>query len=170
MAIPAGRRGRPTAGDGAWQEWIDWVTKIPDQPQARLATAGEPGSREAVTRVRALGSLIGPDSGSITMLQLEPRTGRMHQLRVQAAARGLPILGDSRYGARCGWVAELGGGDREYEAIALHAWRIAFTDPDTKELREIEAPLPKSWPVAYQELLATVRPATVTGQAPSPHA
>lgn len=162
--------GRPTAGDDAWDEWIDWVAKIPDQPQARLATAGEPGSRQAETRARTLGCLTGSDGGSITMLELEPRTGRMHQLRVQAAARGMPILGDARYGARCGWAAAVGVGDRQSDAIALHAWRIAFTDPDTKEPQEIEAPLPKSWPAAYQELLAAVRPATVTRPAPSPHA
>ena len=94
----------------------------------------------------------------------------MHQLRVQAAARGMPIVGDTAYGARCGWATELGGSDREREAIALHAWRIAFTDPDTKEPRAIEAPLPESWPAACTELVAAARPAAVRGPEPSPNA
>lgn len=131
---------------GAWQEWIDAVTKIPDQPRARIAADGEAGSRQAETRSRFLGSVVGPDGSDAAMLELQPRTGRMHQLRVQAAARGLPILGDVMYGSRRDDPAAAG--------IALHAWRIAFTDPDTKEPRELEAPLPEAWPAACRECLA----------------
>lgn len=161
--------GLPTTGDEAGDEWIDWLAKIPDQPRARLAIANEPGSRQAQTRARHIGSLTGPDGASLAMLQLEPRTGRMHQLRVQAAARGMPIVGDTAYGARCTWAAELGGSDPQREAIALHAWRIAFTDPDTKEPRAIEAPLPRSWPAACTELMAAVQPAVITRPGPSPN-
>jgi 23S rRNA pseudouridine1911/1915/1917 synthase len=131
---------------GEWQEWIDSVAKIPDQPRARIAADDEPGSRQAETRVRVLGSFFGPDGVGMALLELQPRTGRMHQLRVQAAARGLPILGDVVYGSRRDDPAAAG--------IALHAWRIAFTDPDTKEPRELEAPPPEAWPAACHEFLA----------------
>lgn len=164
------RSGLPTTGDDTWGEWIDWLAKIPDQPRARLAMADEPGSRQAQTRARHIGSLGGPDGATLAMLQLEPRTGRMHQLRVQAAARGMPIVGDTAYGARSPWVAQLGGSDRQWEAIALHAWRIAFTDPDTKEPRAIEAPLPEAWPAACTELVAAAQPAAITKPEPSPNA
>lgn len=142
----------------AWSEWIDWVAKIPDQPRARIAAVGEPGGRQAETRARQIGTLNGPGGLPITMLQLEPRTGRMHQLRVQAAARGMPIMGDIMYG----------DGDPQSDAIALHAWRIAFTDPDTKERIEIEAPLPEAWPPACRECLAAVGLSPVTGPGSSP--
>ncbi len=151
--------GDQVAATTAWSEWIDWVAKIPDQPRARIAVAGEPGSRQAETAVRRIGDLTGPSGLSITMLQLEPRTGRMHQLRVQAAARGMPIVGDTSYGAA----------DLHSDTIALHAWRIAFTDPDTKERLEIEAPLPEAWPPACREFLATagLSPVTRPGSSPS---
>jgi 23S rRNA pseudouridine1911/1915/1917 synthase len=160
-------RGQDAVDNDGWDTWIDWLAKIPDQPRARLATADEPGSRQAQTRARHIGSFAAPDGASLAMLQLEPRTGRMHQLRVQAASRGMPIVGDTLYGARCGWAAESGGGDREREAIALHAWRIAFTDPETKEPRAIEAPLPESWPAACTKLLVAAESAAITKQGPS---
>ena len=141
-------RGHDAVDTDGWGTWIDWLAKIPNQPRARLAVADEPGSRQAQTRARHIGSLAGPDGASLAMLQLEPRTGRMHQLRVQAAARGLPILGDVVYGSRRVDPAAAG--------IALHAWRIAFTDPDTKEPRELEAPLPEAWPVDCREFLAAL--------------
>lgn len=70
----------------------------------------------------------------------------MHQLRLQAAARGMPIVGDDLYG---GPPADWSGTDTidpRMRPIALHAWRIAWTDPDTEEPREAEAPLPAWWP------------------------
>jgi 23S rRNA pseudouridine1911/1915/1917 synthase len=159
VAAPPEPSGDQAAATTAWSEWIDWVAKIPDQPQARIAVAGEPGSRQAETAVRRIGDLTGPGGSSIAMLHLEPRTGRMHQLRVQAAARGMPIVGDALYGA----------GDPQSDTIALHAWRIAFTDPDTQERLEIEAPLPEAWPPACREFLATagLSPVTRWGSSPS---
>lgn len=147
------------AATDEWREWIDWVAKIPDQPRARIAVAGEPGSRQADTAVRRIGDLAGPGGSSIAMLQLEPRTGRMHQLRVQAAARGMPIVGDTLYGAA----------DPQSDAIALHAWRIGFTDPDTKERVEIEAPLPEAWPQVCREFLTTAGLSPVTRPGSSPN-
>jgi RluA family pseudouridine synthase len=60
--------------------------------------AGQP----AVTRWRVLGRGAG-----ITWLELNPRTGRTHQLRVHCAATGFPILGDPVYGAKEGGGLQL---------------------------------------------------------------
>ncbi len=49
----------------------------------------------AITDWRVLG-----ESGGLTWLELTPRTGRTHQLRVHCAAMGWPILGDSVYGEK----------------------------------------------------------------------
>jgi 23S rRNA pseudouridine1911/1915/1917 synthase len=119
--------------------WRDWIVKIPDEPRARIAGADEPGARAAETRVRFLGR-TGP---GVLGVRLEPLTGRMHQLRVQAAARGLPIVGDTLYGASPEPTASA---EPRRRPIALHAWRISYTDPDTGEIIRVEAPLPAGWP------------------------
>lgn len=125
-------------------EWRDWIAKVPDEPRARRAeSADTPGAREAVTRVRMLGTSA--VNATHVMLEFEPLTGRMHQLRLQAACRGLPILGDELYGSPAG----IDGGkadDPRARPIALHAWRIEYTDPDSGERITREAPLPEWWP------------------------
>src|SRR5262245_7835190 len=72
-----------------------------------------------------------------SLLEVEPRTGRTHQIRVHLSAVGHPILGDRRYG----------GGGQDARALALerpflHAWRIAFDHPITGERIDQEDPLP----------------------------
>jgi 23S rRNA pseudouridine1911/1915/1917 synthase len=78
-----------------------------------------------------------------TLVELEPLTGRMHQLRVQSAWRGHPVLGDTTYGSTIafGPPAELPR-DR---VIALHARRLTISHPSTKEPLTLEAPLPAYW-------------------------
>jgi 23S rRNA-/tRNA-specific pseudouridylate synthase len=82
-----------------------------------------------------------PDTRITLLVELEPLTGRMHQLRVQAANRGLPVVGDTLYGG-------LPVGAAHAEAIGLHAWRITFRDPATGEATTITCPPPSGppWP------------------------
>ena len=126
-------------------EWRDLVEKVPDEPRARIAADPDAaGVREAVTLVRLLGPV--PTRPGLALLELEPLTGRMHQLRLQAAARGMPIVGDQLYG---GPPADWAGADTDAprtRPIALHAWRIEWIDPDTGSPRTAEAPLPAWWP------------------------
>ena len=56
----------------------------------------------------------------LQLLALSPRTGRTHQLRVHAAAHGLPLLGDRAYGGASRLTAETGS-VRSLDRIALHA-------------------------------------------------
>ncbi len=61
--------------------------------------AGRAGDKAALTLWRLLASYGGPASPCpCSLLELELGTGRMHQIRVHLASRGLPILGDDRYG------------------------------------------------------------------------
>ncbi len=72
-----------------------------------------------------------------TLLEAAPRTGRTHQIRVHLAAIGHPILGDLRYGG--------GGGDADRLGLSrpfLHAARLSFLHPWTRERVEVEDPLP----------------------------
>jgi 23S rRNA pseudouridine1911/1915/1917 synthase len=146
---PAGATATPTDACGATcaggAEWRDLVEKVPDEPRARLAVDPDAaGVREALTRARFLGRV--PGAADRGLLELEPRTGRMHQLRLQAAARGLPIVGDELYGGPAADLAASTAADTRSRPIALHAWRIEWTDPDTGRPMAAEAPLPPWWP------------------------
>jgi 23S rRNA pseudouridine1911/1915/1917 synthase len=119
-------------------EWRDHVRKVADQARAEIVTAETEGAKEASTLFRVLRR-----DADTTLLELTPKTGRMHQLRVQAAARGHPVLADSLYGGSkpFGPATELPR-DR---VIALHARRLAFEHPFRKVAVELEAPLPEYW-------------------------
>jgi len=68
-----------------------------------------------------------------TLLEIKPVTGRTHQIRVHMAASGHPIVGDPRYGRR--------KSTRQTSRLFLHAYRLAFTHPDTWERMEFCSPL-----------------------------
>ncbi|HXG13026.1 MAG TPA: RluA family pseudouridine synthase [Gemmataceae bacterium] len=118
--------------------WEDWLRKLPEEARTERVASATPGARHAVLRYRRLRG--GPDW---TLLEIEPETGRMHQIRVQAAGRGWPILGDVLYGARrpFGPPAELPR-DR---VIALHARSLTFLHPIRYEPITVTAPLPATW-------------------------
>ena len=80
----------------------------------------------------------------ICWLEVEPETGRMHQIRVQSATRGHPVLGDVIYGATqpFGPPAELPR-DR---VIALHARELTFLHPIRYEPITLRATVPAYWP------------------------
>ena len=125
-------------------EWRDWIEKVPDEPRARRAESAEsPAAREAITRARTLAASSA--HAAYALLEFEPLTGRMHQLRLQAACRGLPIVGDELYGGPAG-IAGVMVDEPRSRPIALHAWRIEYTDPESGERVTREAPLPEWWP------------------------
>jgi len=68
-----------------------------------------------------------------TWLEIKPRTGRTHQIRVHLTHIGHPVLGDSFYGVKAIGI------DRQ----ALHASALGFLHPRTKEKLHFEAPLPE---------------------------
>ena len=142
-------------------EWRDLLEKIPNEPRARIVPETDGGGREAVTRAGLLGILT---TGEL-LVALEPSTGRMHQLRLQAASRGLPIVGDELYapattaGSNLTSTGPFGPAvvDPRQRAIALHASRLTYADPETLLLTTVEAPPPSFWPA---EALAVITSAT----------
>ena len=84
----------------------------------------DPKGSEALTRYRRLERLQDAD-----LLQVEPLTGRRHQIRVHCYAIGHPVLGDTRYGA----VRPVGGAPR----LMLHAaeLRLPLTDAEPLTIR-----------------------------------
>jgi 23S rRNA pseudouridine1911/1915/1917 synthase len=118
--------------------WEDWLLKIAEEARSERVPPETPGARRAVLRYRRLASNAGT-----TLLEVEPETGRMHQIRVQAAVRGWPVRGDVLYGSRqpFGPAAELPR-DR---VIALHARSLTFLHPIRYEPVKVTAPLPELW-------------------------
>lgn len=71
------------------------------------------------------------------LVQLSPRTGRTHQLRVHMSARGHPIVGDTMYGGRI-----YQSGAWQFARQALHAHEITLIHPATLQPMTLTAPLP----------------------------
>lgn len=74
----------------------------------------------AKTKVRLL-KIIRLQNETLSLLELQPLTGRTHQLRVQCAAQGFPILGDKTYGD-FSWNKRL-----KAERLYLHAEKVSFS-------------------------------------------
>lgn len=72
----------------------------------------------------------------VSLLECEPKTGRTHQIRIHLASIGHPILGDHTYHKTQSFSK---GSPR----ILLHAYRLAFAHPFTKDSILITAPIPK---------------------------
>src|SRR5262245_2801486 len=75
-------------------------------------------------------------AAGLALLRCRLVTGRRHQIRVHLAARGWPIVGDAEYGEpRWSEVRDsaLAAALRTFPRQALHAWRVAFDHPVTRE-------------------------------------
>jgi 23S rRNA pseudouridine1911/1915/1917 synthase len=120
--------------------WENWLRKIADEARAEVVAEGSTAARQAITYVRPLHTHDGT-----TLLEMTPHTGRMHQLRIQTAARGHPILGDRLYGSAhaFGPPADL---ERD-RLVALHARALTFLHPIRYEAMTVSAPLPDYWPL-----------------------
>ena len=96
----------------------------------RVCTAEHPDAETARSRYRTLS-----DAPGAALLELDPETGRMHQLRVHLASIGRPIAGDARYGGA------LVVGGHAVPRLMLHAAALIFPHPSGGEKR-LEAPVP----------------------------
>jgi 23S rRNA pseudouridine1911/1915/1917 synthase len=115
-----------------------------DPLDRRRVVASADAGAASLKRVERLDAVNAPRAG-LAHQRCRHGTGRTHQIRVQHAARGWPIVGDPEYGAPrrrvvvdAGLAAALGVFPRQ----ALHAWRLAFTHPMTGARVSLEAPLP----------------------------
>lgn len=86
-------------------------------------------TRHAVTHYRVLSSARGR-----SLVELTLETGRRHQIRVQLADAGCPIVGDEKYGAR----------SNPAKRLALHATALRFIHPVTGQELHFQSPLPKT--------------------------
>lgn len=116
--------GKPPANQGTLRAHIDESQphRVFTHPSASAMT------REATTHYRVLRQGMGR-----TLLELTLETGRRHQIRVQLAEAGCPIVGDEKYGAKSNPVRR----------VALHATKLKLQHPRTGEEMTFESPLPK---------------------------
>lgn len=110
-----------------------WLLKNHETNVVRVVTRGTPESQSAELSYRLLKRM-----GKNSLLEVIPQTGRSHQIRVQLAEMGTPIVGDKKYGS----PAKLGG------KICLHAASLEFEHPTKKEGIKVEAPLPDYFSVS----------------------
>ena len=118
-------------------ECVDWLRKDERHRRVFVVEPLAPGAKEAKLSFRRLARLKAD-----TLLEIRLHTGRKHQIRVQMAGRGNPILGDRKYGS--GRAFPLG--------IALHSRRLVVQHPISREPMEFIAPLNAAWPRLDDEL------------------
>jgi 23S rRNA pseudouridine1911/1915/1917 synthase len=119
---PRGERG----------EVEQWLAKDEDSNRARPAGPRTPGAKLARTGWRLLVL-----DGRFALLELEPETGRPHQIRSALRSLGSPLLGDLKYGAQA---------PLEDRSIALHARRLEIAHPTRGDRLEIEClPPDRPW-------------------------
>lgn len=88
------------------------------------------GGRYALTRFRVLRT-----SSRYSLVELKLETGRKNQIRVHLQDLGHPVCGDPKYG----------NGDDPIGRLALHAYRLHFFHPMTRELLRFDTPVPESF-------------------------
>ncbi len=120
--------GRPPAES---EVLTDHLAKDADRNVSRTVAAGASGARESRLEYQVLKS----DSHR-SLLEIRPQTGRPHQIRVQLASRGWPILGDVKYGGpQCS----------NRRAIALHAQSLTLKHPTQSKEISVSLDLPGVW-------------------------
>lgn len=128
VALVAGRLAPPAEGWGEIS--LPLMSDWPNRPRQKVDVRGKP----SLTRWRVLAHETDAQGRPQTRLELEPVTGRTHQLRVHLQALGHPILGDALYAdaatqARC-------------PRLLLHASELALTHPHTGAALHWHSPPP----------------------------
>jgi len=134
--------------------WTDYLKKIEGEPRTIVTTNEDPAGLVAILHYRLLnsntcGSALTAD-GSLpatsSLLQITLETGRTHQIRVQCATRGHPLLGDEMYGSRFSFGPP--SADQRERLIALHARTLRFWHHFARDFVTVTATLPDYWTTA----------------------
>ena len=110
-------------------ELVHFLVRNEKQNKSYAYDKEVPNSKKAVLDYRLIGR-----SDNYYLLEVDLKTGRHHQIRCQLAKMGCPIKGDLKYGSPR---------SNPDGSICLHARRVRFLHPVSKELIELKAPLPE---------------------------
>lgn len=137
LAIVCGRLREKT---GIVNLPIGRVVKNPLKRGVAIGKGGIRGEREAITEYKVL-----QESEKCSFLEIRPKTGRTHQIRVHLKAIGHPVACDKIYGGKNVYCPE--GAERQL----LHAQSISFSFPEGKRW-QFEADLPEDFKVALKQV------------------
>jgi 23S rRNA pseudouridine1911/1915/1917 synthase len=118
---------RPAEEEG---ELRHWIARDPKSNRSRAHVRPKGDAKEALLNYTVLGA-----STNYTLLEVDLKTGRHHQIRAQLSAIGCSIKGDLKYGAK---RSNKDGG------ISLHSRRVEFAHPVGGKLISVTAPVPKN--------------------------
>jgi 23S rRNA-/tRNA-specific pseudouridylate synthase len=131
----------------------DWMRKIPEVAHAEVVSKESDGAKLAVLNYRTL-----YENEIARVLEIEMQTGRMHQIRLQFASRGYPVLGDVAYGSNFDWTrrqnvneASLLGAPSHEQHTALHASHLSFRHPKDASSVVVNAPVDELWRTHFPE-------------------
>lgn len=120
-------KNRPPEPEG---ELVHYLVRNEKQNKSYAYDSEKPGSKKAILHYRLIGH-----SDNYYLLEVDLKTGRHHQIRCQLAKMGCPIRGDLKYGFPR---------SNPDGSICLHARRVRFVHPVSKEVIEVVAPVPDS--------------------------
>lgn len=112
------------------QRLVHYLQKNEKNNKAIVYTKATVGAKESILTYNLIKTL-----DNYQLLEIDLETGRHHQIRAQLSKIGVPIKGDLKYGAP---RSNSDGG------ISLHARKLQFVHPVTKENMEIVAPVPQN--------------------------
>ena len=117
--------GKPVDNFGTY---VDYLWKDGKNNISKIVDKGITDAKRAELSYRVLEELEGKE-GPLCLVEIDLKTGRHHQIRVQFSGHGTPLLGDLKYNPAGPKVA----GQRN---VALCAWKLAFTHPGNKKKME----------------------------------
>lgn len=109
-------------------ELVNFLVRNEKQNKSYAYDHEVPNSKKAILHYRLIGK-----SQNYSLLEVDLKTGRHHQIRCQLAKMGCPIKGDLKYGFPR---------SNPDGSICLHARRVRFVHPVSKELIDLVAPVP----------------------------
>ena len=127
------------SGAGRCEDWL-----APSGGGVAVAAPDAPGVKRAALSWQAIAHRAGR-----TLVDVDLETGRKHQVRVQLAALGTPVVGDFRYGTPREPFADGRG-------IALHAYALGLEHPTRRERMTFTAPPPAAWAGLFDDEVAEV--------------
>lgn len=111
----------------------DYLVRNPKDNSSRISSREEPGAKKSELAFRKLGEKSVPGAGTASLIEIKLITGRHHQIRVQLAGAGFPLLGDFKYGSE---ESRKASEVLEVKSVALCASQITFRHPYNKKTME----------------------------------